>query len=70
MSCPYFTKVPELIKQIIMMVKFLYWQKSSKMFISIQIQMWIHHEDEVTYVCVSFHPYHVWKDITYVVLMS
>ena len=70
MSCPYFTKVPELMKQIIMMVKFLYWQKSSKMFISIQIQMWIHHEDEVTYVCVSFHPYHVCKDITYVVLMS
>ena len=69
MSCPYFTKVPELIKQIIMMVKFLNWQKSSKMFISIQIQMWIHHEDEVTYVCVSFHPYHVCKAITYVVLM-
>ena len=21
--------------------------------------MWIHHEDEATYICVSFHPYHV-----------
>ena len=20
--------------------------------------MWIHHEDEAIYVCVSFHPYH------------
>ena len=20
--------------------------------------MWIHHEDEATYVCVSFHPYY------------
>ena len=25
--------------------------------------MWIHHEDEATYVCVSFHPYHVCKAI-------
>ena len=31
--------------------------------------MWIHHEDEATYVCVSFHSYHVCKVITYVVLM-
>ena len=31
--------------------------------------MWIHHEDEATYVCVSFHPYNVCKAITYVVLM-
>ena len=31
--------------------------------------MWIHPEDEVTYVCVSFHPYHVCKVIIYVVLM-
>ena len=31
--------------------------------------MQIHPEDEVTYVCVSFHPYHVCKAITYVVLM-
>ena len=31
--------------------------------------MWIHHEDEATYVCVSFYPYHVFKAITYVVLM-
>ena len=31
--------------------------------------IWIHHEDEVTYVYVSFHPYHVCKAITYVVLM-
>ena len=31
--------------------------------------MWIHHEDETIYVCVSFHPYHVCKPITYVVLM-
>ena len=29
----------------------------------------IHHEDEATYVCVSFHPYHVCKAITYVVLI-
>ena len=26
--------------------------------------MWIHLEDEATYVCVSFHPYHVCKAIT------
>ena len=31
--------------------------------------MWIYHEDEATYACVSFHPYHVCKAITYVVLM-
>ena len=31
--------------------------------------MWIHHENEATYVCVSFHSYHVCKPITYVVLM-
>ena len=31
--------------------------------------MWIHHEDESSYVCVSFHPYHVCKVITYVVVM-
>ena len=31
--------------------------------------MWIHHEDEATYVCVSFHLYHVCKVIIYVVLM-
>ena len=31
--------------------------------------MWIHPEDEVTYVCALFHPYHVYKPITYVVLM-
>ena len=31
--------------------------------------MWIHHEDEATYVYVSFHPYYVCKAITYVVLM-
>ena len=31
--------------------------------------MWIYHEDEATYVCVSFHPYNVCKAITYVVLM-
>ena len=31
--------------------------------------MWIHHEDETIYICVSFHPYHVCKPITYVVLM-
>ena len=30
---------------------------------------WIHHDDEAIYVCVSFHPYHVCKAITYVVLM-
>ena len=30
---------------------------------------WIPHEDEAIYVCVSFHPYHVCKAITYVVLM-
>ena len=30
---------------------------------------WIHHEDETTYVFVSFHHYHVYKAITYVVLM-
>ena len=31
--------------------------------------MWIHLEDEVKYVCVSLHPYHVCKPITYVVLI-
>ena len=31
--------------------------------------MWIHLEDQATYVCVSFHPYHVCKAITYVVFM-
>ena len=31
--------------------------------------MWIHQKDEATYVCVSLHPYHVCKAITYVVLM-
>ena len=31
--------------------------------------MWIHQKDETTYVCVSLHPYHVCKAITYVVLM-
>ena len=31
--------------------------------------MWIHHKDEVTYVYLSFRPYHVCKPITYVVLM-
>ena len=31
--------------------------------------MWIHHENEATYVCVSFHSYHVCKAITYVILM-
>ena len=31
--------------------------------------MWIHHEDEATYVRVSFHPYHICKVKTYVVLM-
>ena len=31
--------------------------------------MWIHHDDKAIYVCVSFHPYHVCKAITYVVLM-
>ena len=31
--------------------------------------MWIHHEDEATYVRVSFHPYHVCKPITYVILI-
>ena len=31
--------------------------------------MWIHQEDEATYVCVSLYPYHVCKPITYVVLM-
>ena len=30
--------------------------------------MWIHHEDEMTYVCVSFYSYHICKPITYVVL--
>ena len=31
--------------------------------------MWIHHDDEAIYVCLSFHPYHVCKAITYVVLI-
>ena len=31
--------------------------------------MWIYHENESTYVCVSFHPYHICKAITYVVLI-
>ena len=31
--------------------------------------MWIRLEDQATYVCVSFHPYHVCKAITYVVFM-
>ena len=31
--------------------------------------MWIHLEDQATYICVSFHPYHVCKAITYVVFM-
>ena len=31
--------------------------------------IWIYPEDEVTYVCVSFHPCHVYKAITYVLLM-
>ena len=31
--------------------------------------MWIQQKDEATYVCVSLHPYHVCKAITYVVLM-
>ena len=31
--------------------------------------MWIHHENEATYVCVSFHPYHVCKAIAYVVII-
>ena len=31
--------------------------------------MWIYLEDEATYVCVSFHPCHVYKAITYVLLM-
>ena len=36
---------------------------------NLKTNMWIHLEDEVTYVCVSLHPYHVCKPITYVVLM-
>ena len=28
--------------------------------------MWILPEDEATYVCVSLHPYHVCKPITYI----
>ena len=31
--------------------------------------MWIYNEDEATYVYVSFHPYYVYKAITYVVLI-
>ena len=31
--------------------------------------MWIHHENEATYVCVSFHSYHASKAITYVVII-
>ena len=31
--------------------------------------MWIHCEDEATYICVLFHPYYVCKAITYVVLI-
>ena len=30
--------------------------------------MWIHHEDEMTYVCVSFHPCHVCKAINVVIV--
>ena len=36
---------------------------------NLNTKMWIQHEDEATYVCVSFHPYLVCKAITYVVLM-
>ena len=36
--------------------------KLAKMFKDVHFNtdtnMWIHHEDEATYVCVSFHSYH------------
>ena len=36
---------------------------------NLNTNIWIHPEDEATYVCVSFRPYHACKPITYVVLM-
>ena len=37
--------------------------------LNLNTNMWINHENEATFVCVSFHPYHVCKAITYIVLM-
>ena len=43
-----------------MEVKFLNWQIFFKdVHFNPKTNMWIHLEDEVKYVCVSLHPYHV-----------
>ena len=48
-----------------MEVKFLNWQIFFKdVHFNPKTNMWIHPEDEATYVSVSLHPYHVCKLIT------
>ena len=65
--------VVNFVIDFVVVVKFQNWQKSTKMFILIQIQIggYIMRMKQHMYMyhSILFHPYHVCKAITYVVLM-